>query len=178
MENDIKKFFDNGSARTAALDKVDELIGELDEIRERDDGYIEHMIGQILKLANHTGDSKAMDSVGSDPDVVLSAEDKEARKLHRGRLSFTLARYAGQEFSFTFEFLVATLLSTTAEEDISRLNPFLTEEEIKRLIDLTVLCLLHSNRLGQVLKCMTAARTLRTVIDRCVCVCVCVCVQI
>jgi hypothetical protein len=60
------------------------------------------------------------------------------------------SRYAGLEVVFWFEFLVASLLSTNGHNELKKLNPFLSDLEVKRVFDLVVDSMFHSVRLGQI----------------------------
>ena len=67
----------------------------------------------------------------------------------KAQLGFELARYSGSEVDISFEYLVASLLSTQSDRDMVRLNPFISAERIDLVWRLTVGIILHTNRIGQ-----------------------------
>lgn len=64
-----------------------------------------------------------------------------------------------------FEFMVATLLSSQGEYDLRMLNPFLTQEDARKVCDLVVDALLHVIRLGQIRRCLSEARDLTAILE-------------
>ena len=143
LEKDIDEIISSSQAKalTVAIEQIGKLLKALNKIKINDRKYVAERIKIILKLANHTGRNN----------------NSNDQKL---RLAFILAKYAGTEYTFTFEQLVSLLLSNNSQSEIRKMNPFLTDLEIQRLFDLTVDFLLHSNRLGQAHRCITAARIL------------------
>ena len=64
--------------------------------------------------------------------------------------------------SIGLEFLIGSLLSSTAHRDIQNLNPFLTTADIHGLLLLVMNAIVHANRVGQLNRCLTH---LRSIID-------------
>jgi hypothetical protein len=69
-------------------------------------------------------------------------------------LAFCSARHAGSEPTLWFDYLVSSLLSTGMDEDIALMNPFLLPAQIPILRDITVSILFHTNRIGQINRCL------------------------
>merc|ERR1711871_544795 len=76
----------------------------------------------------------------------------------RKRYAFLLGAESGRESKFWFELLVGMLLSTTGEADVAKLNPYLAEADVKRIMDLTVGVMLAANRLGNLMRCGVMAQ--------------------
>lgn len=64
-------------------------------------------------------------------------------------LRFRLGQISEREPTVWFELLVASILSTTAEQDIRSLNPYLSSAAYKTVTSLTVVAMLASIRIGQ-----------------------------
>ena len=72
-------------------------------------------------------------------------------------LSFASARHAGAEPTLWFEYLVTSLLSTGMDADMMLHNPFLTPQQILVIRDITVAIMFHTNRIGQINRCLIEA---------------------
>lgn len=94
-------------ALAAAIKQVQALILELSGLQKKDAITIGQLTQQALRLGNGVG------SQGTDAATI------------RSQLSFMLARYGGEEATLWFEYFVCSLLSSSAEADLQRLNPFL-----------------------------------------------------
>ena len=72
-------------------------------------------------------------------------------------LAFVSARHSGGEPTIWFEYLVTSLLSTRQEFDLRLLNPFLTSPQIELLRNIIVSVMFHTNRIGQINRCLLDA---------------------
>lgn len=114
--------------------------------------YIDTGIAHVTRAANFIA------GVGD------NAKLEEASLINR--LGFTISRFAGQEPKLWFEFMVASLLSSTSERDLRMLNPYLSESNARHVFDLTVDVILHTIRLGQIRRCIASARGLIALLER------------
>ncbi len=151
---DIKACVDDpsGAALAQALSTVQKLLVELEAVQNADMEFVTARIKTTLQWANKLEDPSA------------PSKDKEVEGHQR--LSFALSRYAGQEPTIWFEYLVATLLSSKAVTELTALNPFLSTGAARRVFDLAVGVMCRANRVGHVRRCMLAARTLQTALKQ------------
>lgn len=78
----------------------------------------------------------------------------------RSTLWFSLLRFSGREAKIRFELVVASLISSSGDKDLLKLNPYLTDGDAKKISNLVVDVLLHAVRLGQIRRSISEARSL------------------
>ena len=143
----------NSPAANEAIEHVKRLLQQLMEIQQKDTSYTGSLINHILRTVNGV--------VSSEPTQAKGDED-----AMRAKYAFSLARYAGQETTIWFEFLVGILASDCAERQIRELSPLLSPVTIRRAMDLIVDVLFHANRIGQTRRCIVMCREFVTMLTR------------
>ena len=145
-ESEIKEYINNPSLPNleASITMLNEIQELLKKLAQYDSKFMSNAIKYVVDAGNYLGTFGVKQEVydKNDPDL-------------RYKLAFALARYGRQESSLWFEFLVASVLSEDAEKQLQKLNPFLSSGNVKRVLDMTVVSLLHANRLGQVRRCLS-----------------------
>ena len=136
-----------------AIEHVKRLLTALMDIQQKDTAYTGSLINHILRTVNGV--------VSSEPTGAKGDED-----AMRAKYAFSLARYAGQETTIWFEFLVGVLPSDCAERQIRELSPLLSPVTIRRAMDLIVDVLFHANRIGQTRRCIVMCREFVTMLTR------------
>lgn len=112
----------NSDALTKAIAQVETLLTAMMNAHQADIKYITIAIENVVKAANFVpGISSKNPNSGLDEAQILS------------RLAFALQRVSLREPRIWFEFMVASLLSSTGEQDMKMWNPFLSESEIKQV---------------------------------------------
>jgi hypothetical protein len=76
------------------------------------------------------------------------------------RVLFLLRRLYGESSKLTFEFMVASLLSSKSEEELQAMNPYLATDSCHALQTAIATLLLTTSRLGQVNRCIASVDTL------------------
>jgi len=109
-------------------------------MRDRDN----KMVYEILPLLKH--------AINYVPDTEESNFSKKDLEM----IQFILNRIAGQESLVWIEFLFGSLLSSKAIDDLKSLNPYLTENTVQMLLNLVSVCVLRSNRVGMINRCIAA----------------------
>ena len=143
----------NSPQSNEAIDHVKRLLAALMDIQQKDTAYTGSLINHILRTVNGV--------VSSEPTNAKGDED-----AMRAKYAFSLARYAGQETTIWFEFLVGVLPSDCAERQIRELSPLLSPVTIRRAMDLIVDVLFHANRIGQTRRCIVMCRDFVTMLTR------------
>ena len=69
------------------------------------------------------------------------------------RWAQTMRRWADVDLNLWFEFLMALLLAKGGDETLKRLNPFLTEDYVRMVTDITAGIAFRSSRVSQLLRC-------------------------
>jgi len=124
---------------TAGLTCVDELLSKLGDMRNCDASAVGHIVPFLIKCANWV---EPKDEFPSSAFVQSS--------MASSPLAFSLRRLCGQEVYIWIEFLFGALLSSTAFNDIARLNPSLSKDTIATLLKLVAVTMLRANRIGHV----------------------------
>ena len=109
----------------------------------------------VKKRVNGSASSKP----GSKRQSLVADEKKT-------QIGFELGRYSGAEVDISFEYLVASLLSSQSDTDLVKLNPFLSPERIDLVWRLTVGIILHTNRIGQVNRALDEAKEMASMLTR------------
>jgi hypothetical protein len=79
---------------------------------------------------------------------------------------FILNRIAGQNSFVWIEFLFGSLLSSKGEEDLLRLNPYLSTNTLAALFSLVMLSMLKANRLGHTNRCIGTVIGLESLLEK------------
>lgn len=150
----IDKFFrkDAGAARTLnkdARDKLRQLKNTLDTILSRDSNMIQNIVPMMETAANW-----------------VSIEPGDSNELKVQKIKFKLGRVSGHRAFVWIEFLFGSLLSSNGDEDLLRLNPFLTGPTVDLLFALIAACMLRANRLGLANRCMGTLISLQAMLDK------------
>jgi len=159
LADEIEAFVAEASSSSGlggAVQRLIDLIQELERLREKDYLCLNATLPLIASMAN---------------EVPLPNKEELARgggKLnpkHADAYGFYLRRYAGGECHLWFEYLFGALLSSAHEEDLRKLNPYLTPATIATLTDLIGSSLLHANRVGQTNRALLDARHLLQLLE-------------
>eukprot|EP01033_Poteriospumella_lacustris_P010457 gene10460-7435_t len=150
-DNDVRKYFagDVSAANILndALRSVQKLLKRLTSIKDADYQMIQDTIPLLEHAVNY------VDTTVADP--------KEKAK----RVRYLLYRKAGQNSLIWTEYLFGVLISTKGEADLRKLNPFLTDESIEAILNLTSLTMLRANRLGHTNRCIGTAISLEKMLE-------------
>jgi thiol-disulfide isomerase/thioredoxin len=150
-DNDVRKFFAGDSSTTnvmnEALRSVQRLLKRLDSIKDADYQMIQDTIPLLEHAVNYVDTS------------IGSAKEKQER------VRYLLYRKAGQNSFIWTEFLFGVLISTKGEEDLRKLNPFLSNEAVASIMNLTSLTMLRANRLGHTNRCIGTAINLEKMLE-------------
>ena len=153
LDDDTKKYFDGDEEAKAtlmeALDIVKALSLKLQQLRDADMRMVQDAIPLLQKAANW---------VSIDP--LDSLETKKAK------MKFLLNRQAGQNVWIWNEFIFGVLISSQGEEDLHRLNPYVSSESISSMLSLVTISMLRANRLGHVNRCIGATIGLDTLLTK------------
>ena len=118
------------------------------------DGKMVHSVIPLLTAAANHVDAPA-------------PEEGATRSLnYDAKARFLLRRGAGQEPVIWHEFLFGALLSSTAAEDLMRLNPYLDRGIAEALLDAVAVVVLRANRIGHVNRCIAGCVTLAKKLDK------------
>lgn len=135
-----------------ALQSVRELIQKLNQIKELDSKMIKDTIPLLEKAANWVSSESSRNTSASSSISI------------NGRIKFLLNRISGQHSFVWTEFLFGILLSTTGEDDLKKLNPYLSSETLKVLFHLITICMLRASRLGHTNRCIGTAINLESLL--------------
>ena len=159
MEPKLIEFFDadiagyvqspTGGGTQKAKKKVEGLIAVIAKQQALDYARVLDGIHHVLDVINSPASSDGCD-------------EAELRK----RYAFMLGAESGRESKFWFELLVGMLLSTTGEADLAKLNPYLAEGGVKKVMDLTVGVMLTANRLGNLMRCGAMAKKVHGMLEK------------
>jgi hypothetical protein len=158
---DVANFFDPSVAETdkaqaennlsQALAGVRQLIRKLYEIRDADAQMVQDTIPMLESAANWVPAEKSAAPTGGTTTVS---------SLSSAKTRFLLNRIAGQNAFAWVEFLFGMLLSSKGEEDLLKLNPYLSVETVTAINHLVSMSMLRANRLGHTNRCIGTAISL------------------
>jgi hypothetical protein len=114
--------------------------------REKDLHFVQNSFSLIRKLSNALP-------------LVQGAENEHSSLLHH-----LLSRCSGEESWIALEYVIAALVSTKAEEDILKVNPFLSSSVASEILMLMSISLCHANRLGHLNRVLSDCRSLRSLV--------------
>jgi thioredoxin-like negative regulator of GroEL len=150
---DITQFFecDPTAEETlkGALTGCKMLMKKLQQLRDADIKMLQDLIPLLEKCANWIEPNE------SDSDVAKVAKTK-----------FMLSRIAGQNSFVWVEFLFGALLSTKGDEDLLKLNPYLSASTLKSILSLVTLSMLRANRLGHTNRCIGTVIALEALLSK------------
>ena len=153
-------------ARTAAhmaAGRLRKLRGALLAQHAADGAFTRAAMAQAMGIANGEIDESAQQQSGGDSGGVLSwlnpwKKKEEVRgrgeEERRALLAHALGVVAGSEPRVWFELLVALSMSSDAEAALRRFNPYLSEVEARRVLDLTSGAMLVAGRMCQAMRCL------------------------
>jgi hypothetical protein len=130
---DIENLHSNPATLKLALSQLGALIKALNGLMEFDRMSLGNLMARALAIATSVERSDSPGSVSEECNF----------------LRFRLGQVSEREPTVWFEHLVASILSTTAEQDIRSLNPYLSAAAYKTVNSLTVVAMLASIRIGQ-----------------------------
>jgi len=128
---------------SVTIPSLETLLKKLLERHSLDGRFITRTTKTLLRLANHVN-----------PNPPRNASPAEEYN-HRQRLSVLLARDKGQVPMLWLALIIGTILSSKGFEELKKLNPFLSDLQIKTLESLTAALMLVVNRLGQLARCIS-----------------------
>ena len=134
---------------SAALEATRRLLVVLHDLKKRDGDMVEKSIQLIEKAANW---------VQFDVSDSLAASNAKTR--------FVLNRHARQNSSIWIEFLFGSLLSSHGEEDLLRLNPFMSPQMLTEILNLVTTSMLRANRLGHTNRCIGTCISLEALLNK------------
>jgi hypothetical protein len=140
-DRDIVGYFEGDAVAEetmkAALACIKELMRKLEGLRDADMRMLQDLIPLLEKSSNF---------------VEISDGDSEICK--REKIRFKLSRYAGQNSFVWVEFLFGALLSSKGEQDLLKLNPYLSAATLRSILSLVTTSMLRANRLGHTNRCI------------------------
>ena len=155
---------DRGSAESV-IRKLERLHARLTEMHATDRQFVRGAIPHALGLANGTLDESEERAAG-DPrgGGFLSLLGLRKKQKAEGRtddeqrdlLSHALAVLAGTEPAVWFELLVALSMSKDATGALRTFNPYLTDADAERVLDITTAVMLRSVRMSQLMRSLEA----------------------
>jgi hypothetical protein len=157
---EINLFFKGDSKAEEILNKalieVKKLIKKLNNLKMDDTQMIQETLPMLEEAANFV----ALENIsqGNGLKNVTTSEIEKTR--------FLLTRSAGQKASVWVEFLFGILVSSKGEEDLLRLNPYLSKETIAMIMNLVSICMLRANRLGHTNRCIGSVIVLEALLEK------------
>lgn len=159
-DRDIHAYFDAAAddatrataenSLTQALTGVRQLIAKLYEIRDKDAQMVQDTIPMIECAANW----------------VPSKGEQSSSTASAAKTRFLLNRIAGQNAFVWVEFLFGMLLSSKGEEDLLKLNPYLSAGTVTAIMHLVTMSMLRANRLGHTNRCIGTAISLESLLAK------------
>jgi hypothetical protein len=114
----------------------------------------------LVQLADRLQEAKLVDErlVRKGMEMLDRAAGHVDEAEEQDKIRFALLRYSGQEPGVWLEHTFATLLTSNPVADWHVVNPFLSDSQVQLVMDLAMLIMLRSNRLG-LLNCALQAVT-------------------
>eukprot|EP00457_Paulinella_chromatophora_P000019 gb/GEZN01000019.1/.p1 GENE.gb/GEZN01000019.1/~~gb/GEZN01000019.1/.p1 ORF type:complete len:4425 (-),score=920.40 gb/GEZN01000019.1/:221-11590(-) len=141
-------------AMRGGRDNVQQVLEKLQQLRDEDTEVVQALIPLLTHAANHID----LDGKG--------AEGKEgATELSEEKVRFLLRRQSGQEPVIWLQFLFSALLSSDAQRDLQRLNPYLSVETVSLLLQLVTVLVLRANRVGHINRSLGDGNKLLKLLD-------------
>ena len=121
---------------------LDQLVKSLDELLAKDSKLLEETIILIEQDVNQVFST-------SPPDQQESSMEIDASEDQCLRLRHVLRRYGGQSALISFNFMTTALLSSSRENDVIAINPFVSKNQLASLFDTVAVVLLYASRIQQ-----------------------------
>jgi hypothetical protein len=168
-EEEIKAMVEHASTGanaglTAAITQVRGILQALSELQKKDTDSIAQTTLRTLVLSNKVDipmPNHSSNSMGGATHADIDAENKS-----RSGAGILLARIAGMEPTITFELLVASLLNSNSNLELQKLNPYLKNDDVNQILDMTASIVMHCSRLGHSHRAVSAARDLLAALMR------------
>ncbi len=144
----------------ATIKHVEELIELLSALRDTDNQYVLDAIPYITTTANAV----------RLPAAAADGKDNKDGKVEAdavARYTFLLNRYCGQDTILWLDYLIGSLLSSKAEYDLKKLNPYFETPNIKNMFDVIVGVILHANRVSQTNRSISDAKDVLSLLRKC-----------
>jgi hypothetical protein len=155
-DNEVSNFFDGDIAAESilqeALKNVKDLLQRLYTLRNSDSQMVQDTVPLLEKAANWV----TQGGVGSNVQ----------NPLEKAKSRFVLNRYAGQNAFVWVEFLFGMLLSSQGEEDLLKLNPYLSSSTVTSIMNLVTTSMLRANRLGHTNRCIGTVISLEELLTK------------
>ena len=133
---DVKNYFEGDVSAEeilkSALLNVKELLKCLYDLRDCDARMLEDTIPLLEKAANF---------------VDLDDDDESEKDK---KVKFILKRLSGKLPVCWIEYVFGSLLSSRCEEDLLKLNPYISSDTLASLLDLVSSAMLRANRVGHI----------------------------
>lgn len=140
----IAAAFKSGSSADGVLSNalalVRELQFELKQLKEMDCAEVERGIATVQNAVN-----------------ALPVRRVDHSSTQVAKRVFALSQKSRLRCPVSIDFIFGCLLSSRGEDDMQRLNEFLGPSTIRRVMLITAMCMLRTNRLGQINACITLA---------------------
>ena len=150
-DQSVSAFFrgDSGArdSLTRCLSLTKELLGRLNLLKETDTKMMEDAVPLVLEAANH---------------ITINGSESDINQ----RIRYKLSRFAGRNTFVWIELVFGMLLSSSGEQDLLRLNPFLSLDSLGTIVNLTTLAMLRANRLGHTNRCIGSAIGLESLLSK------------
>ena len=151
-DTDIAQYFEGDKAAEETLREaqlgIRQLMSRLQAIKDSDAAMVQDTIPMLERAANW----------------VQREDSNVASKNSKTR--FLLSRIAGQNAFIWVEFLFGSLLSSKGEEDMLKLNPYLSADTLDSVLSLVIASMLRANRLGHINRCIGTAIGLDGLLDK------------
>lgn len=138
-----------------ALIGVKELQRKLELVKEMDTSMVTDALPMLERAANWIKLKKDTDEPDDEDKTVVAAKTR-----------FILNRYAGQNSFVWIEFLFGSLLSTCGEQDLLKLNPYLSAGTLDAILSLVTMSMLRANRLGHTNRCIGTVISLISLLEK------------
>eukprot|EP00756_Hemistasia_phaeocysticola_P010308 Hpha_TRINITY_DN15008_c2_g11::TRINITY_DN15008_c2_g11_i2::g.123952::m.123952 len=113
------------AAFSRSADSIACFLGAVDAVRMNDESSLAQALSALLAAVNEVPEDSAQG------------------------LAYKLRRYAGAEVELWLEYVLGSLLSSSMDEDITKLNPFLSTEALQKVANTAIISILLASRLGQ-----------------------------
>jgi len=134
------------SEKLLSLQSLQLLLGELVKLRDSDENYLQNALDWLSTASNSTNGN------------IVEPSYFESQV----KLLYVLNRFARREAVIWPEFLFASVLSTKQYEDLTKLNPFLSQGTVEIITDVIVAVVFHANRISHINRCIKDCRELES----------------
>jgi hypothetical protein len=149
LDDDVKHIIArSGEHALRALTNIHKLLQALQELKQHDRNYVSAALMHCVRMAN------SQLSISMSDEAIL-----------RKQQAFLLGQASGREAHIDFELLVGLLQSSNGEQHLRSLNPSLSAECAKAIMDLVISIMLGVSRLGQTLRCESMAHDIQHILS-------------